>query len=65
MDRGKFGIYINPKELKAARVNSPYWIPSEPDWVLLTPDVNMTLLKVRELAVEKKIVSDPDRVVWG
>ena len=65
MDRGKFGIYINPKELKAVRINSPYWIPGEPDWVLLTSDVNMTLLSVRELAVEKKLLTDADELVWS
>lgn len=61
----KFGIYVNTKELKVARINSPYWIPSSPDWVYLTPDVNMTLLRIRELAGEKKLVSEPDKLVWS
>lgn len=64
MEQAKFGIYINAKELKLARINSPYWIPSGPDWVFLTPEVNMTLLKARKLAAEKKLVSDPDKIVW-
>lgn len=64
MEQAKFGIYLNTKELKLARINSPYWIPSGPDWVFLTPEVNMTLLKARKLAVEKKLVSDPDKIVW-
>jgi hypothetical protein len=64
MEQAKFGIYLNAKELKLARINSPYWIPSGPDWVVLTPEVNMTLLKARKLAVEKKLVSDPDKIVW-
>jgi len=64
MEQAKFGIYLNTKELKLARINSPYWIPSGPDWVFLTPEVNMTLLKARELAAEKKLVSDPDKIVW-
>jgi len=59
-----FGIYLNAKELKVVRINSPYWIPSGPDWVLLTPEVNMTLLKIRDLAREKKLVTEPDKVVW-
>ena len=50
MEQSKFGIYLNVKESKVARINSPYWIPSGPDWVFLTPEVNMTLLKIRELA---------------
>jgi hypothetical protein len=61
----KFGIYLNIKELKVARINSPYWIPSEPDWVFLTPEVNMTLLAIRQLAKEQKLVSDPDKLVWS
>jgi len=56
---------VNTKELKVVRINSPYWIPSGPDWVYLTPDVNMTLLKIRELAGEKKLVSEPDKLVWS
>lgn len=65
MELEKFGIYVNTKELKVVRINSPYWIPSGPDWVYLTPDVNMTLLKIRELAGEKKLVSEPDKLVWS
>lgn len=61
----KFGIYLNTKELKVARINSPYWIPSGPDWVFLTPEVNMTLLAIRQLAKEQKLVSDPDKLVWS
>jgi len=64
VEQAKFGIYLNTKELKVARINSPYWIPSGPDWVVLTPEVNMTLLKIRELAAEKKLASEPDKVVW-
>ncbi|MBA7468774.1 MAG: hypothetical protein GH156_01140 [Dehalococcoidia bacterium] len=61
----EFGIYLNIKELKVARINSPHWIPSAPDWVFLTPEVNMTLLKIRQLAKEKKLVSEPDKLVWS
>lgn len=64
MEQAKFGIYLNTKELRLARINSPYWIPSGPDWVFLTPEVNMTLLKARKLAAEKKLVSDPGKIVW-
>lgn len=64
MEQKKFGIYVNTKELKVARINSPYRIPSGPDWAFLTPEVNMTLLKIRELAKAKKLVSKPDELVW-
>jgi len=65
MHHDKFGIYLNTKTSKIVRINSPYWIPSGKEWVMLTPEVNMTLLKVRELAKEKKLVSDPDKINWG
>ena len=64
MEQKKFGIYMNTKELKVTRVNSPQWIPSGPDWVFLTPEVNMTLLKIRELVKEKKLVKEQDKLVW-
>jgi hypothetical protein len=61
----KFGIYVNVKDLKVTRINSPYWIPSGPDWTFLTPEVNMTLLRIRQLAKERKLVSEPDKLVWS
>ncbi len=63
--RESFGIYLNKKELKVVRINSPYWIPSGKEWVFLTPEVNATLLKIREIAREKKLVSEPDKIQWG
>lgn len=65
MEQSKNGIYLDKKELKVLRCNSPYYYPSGPDWVYLTPEVNATLLKIRELAKEKKLVSTPDAIVWG
>ena len=61
----KFGIYLNGKEQQVVRINSPYWIPEEPDWVFLTPEVNATLLQIRELAKENGSASDPDSITWG
>ena len=61
----KFGIYVNAKESTVVRINSPYWIPEEPDWTYLTAEVNATLLRIRELAKEQKLVSNADELVWG
>ena len=61
----KFGIYVNAKESKVVRINSPYWIPEEPDWVYVTPEVNATLLRIREMAQEQKLVTNADELVWG
>ncbi len=64
MAQEEFGIYLNTKELKVVRINSPHWIPPAPDWVLLTDEVNMTLVKIRDLAREKKLITEPDKIVW-
>jgi len=61
----KFGIYVNSKGGEVVRINSPYWLPEEPDWVFLTPEVNSTLLQIRDLAREQGISDDPDNLVWG
>ena len=61
----KFGIYLNSKGNQVVRINSPYWIPEEPDWVYLTSEVNATLLQIRDLAKEKGLSSTPDSITWG
>ena len=61
----KFGIYLNSKENQIVRINSPYWIPEEPDWIFLTPEVNATLLQIRELATAKNLSSDTGSIKWG
>jgi len=61
----KFGIYLNAKENQVVRINSPYWIPEEPDWVLLTNEVNATLLDIREMAKEKGLSEDSGSITWG
>ena len=55
----KFGIYLNPKENQVVRINSPYWLPEEPDWVLITSEVNATLLQIRDLAKEQGVSHRP------
>jgi hypothetical protein len=61
----KFGIYLNAQENQVVRINSPYWIPEEPDWVFLTPEVNATLLSIREMAQEKDLSKDSGSITWG
>ncbi len=61
----KFGIYLNAKDSKVVRINSPYWIPEEPDWTFLTPEVNATLLQIRDLAKEQALSDSPDSINWG
>ena len=64
-DVSKFGIYLNVKDGKVVRITSPYWFPELPDWVYLTAEVNTTLVKIRGLAKEKNLYSDPQAVTWG
>ena len=61
----KFGIYLNPKENQVVRINSPYWIPEEPDWIFLTSEVNATLLSIRAMAKEQGVSPDPESIKWG
>ncbi|MBE0480864.1 MAG: hypothetical protein IBX68_07785 [Dehalococcoidia bacterium] len=60
----KYGIYLNTREKKVMRITSPYWIPSGNDWIMLTKEVNSTLLTIRDIAREKGI-GDADSIVWG
>ena len=64
MKHKKFGIYLNKREIKVARGNSPYWLPKKPDWTFLTPEVNMTLIHIRQLAKKRNLVSDPGKIDW-
>lgn len=61
----KFGIYLNPKENQVVRINSPYWLPEEPDWVFLTNEVNATLSDIRNIAQEQGQSTDAQAIVWG
>jgi hypothetical protein len=61
----KFGIYLNAQDNQVVRINSPYWIPEEPDWVFLTNEVNATLLNIREIAKEKGLSKDSGAITWG
>ncbi len=65
MDQQRYGIYLNAKGLKVTRINSPHWIPEEPDWIWLAAEVNTTLLEIRKLAQEKGLVNAPDRISWS
>ena len=60
----KFGIYININTMAVVRINSPYWIPSEPDWKFLTDDVNTTMVEIRRLAQESRLAKEPNKLNW-
>ena len=58
-------MYKRQKDNQVVRINSPYWIPDEPDWVLLTNEVNATLLNIREMAKDKGLSNDSGSITWG
>ena len=64
MDPIKIGIYVNVEESKLVRITSPYWVPEEPEWTLVTSDPNATLVAVRAMITEKKLMPDPSGVQW-
>ena len=61
----RFGIYLNDGGKKVVRINSPYWFPEEPEWVFVTPEVNATLLSIRETVLEQGLSTDADSIIWG
>ena len=64
-EQAKFGIYLNAIDGKVVRINSPYWIPEQPDWVLLTEEVNTTLLNIRSIAADKGLSTDAGNKTCG
>lgn len=65
MDPSKIGIYVNASESKVVRITSPYWLPEEPDWKMVTNEPNATLLAVRDLIKEQSLMADASEVTWG
>ena len=61
----KFGIYLNANDNQVVHINSPYWLPEEPDWVFLTNEVNATLLNIRSMVQEKGLSKDSGAITWG
>ena len=61
----KFGIYLNIESGQVVRIPSPYWFPPEPDWVIVTREVNATLIDIRDSIKSKKLFAKPESVVWG
>ncbi len=65
MSDNKFGIYFNADLGQIVRINSPYWIPEEPDWVFITDRVNATLIEVRTMIEDKKLFESIGSIHWG
>ena len=64
MAQGKIGIYLNPKRLKAFRASTVHAAPDSPDWVLVSEDSMIGMVKIREIAKERNLVDDPQQIEW-
>mgnify|MGYP001163724119 CR=1 FL=1 len=65
MADNKFGIYFNTSTGEILRINSPYWIPQEPEWIYITDEVNATLLEVKQAISDRKLMKIPQNITWG
>ena len=64
MDPTRIGIYVNVTESRVVRITSPYWLPEEPEWILVTNDPNATLISVRAMIEERKLMLDSSSIQW-
>jgi hypothetical protein len=60
----KPGIYLNAEKLKALRASTPFAAPTRPGWTLLSEDTMIGMVTVRELAKERGLVQEPDKIEW-
>ncbi|SVA39312.1 uncharacterized protein METZ01_LOCUS92166, partial [marine metagenome] len=61
----KFGIYLNIESGQVVRITSPYWFPPEPEWVMVTREVNATLTDIRDSIKSRNLFAEPESVIWG
>ena len=58
------GIYLNTRTRKALRAATRFAAPTGSDWTLLDEDTMIGMVRVRELAAERKLVDDPQQIQW-
>ncbi|MGH2585266.1 MAG: hypothetical protein ACRDJE_10170 [Dehalococcoidia bacterium] len=63
-DQAVPGIYLNTRTRKALRAATRFAAPTAPDWVLLDEDTMIGMVRVRELAAERKLVEEPAQIQW-
>jgi hypothetical protein len=64
MAQGTIGIYLNPKRLKAFRASTVHAAPDSPDWVLISEDSMIGMVTIREIAKERSLVEDVQKIEW-
>lgn len=61
---GTIGIYVNPKTRQAYRASTSLAAPESPDWFLISDDSMIGMVRVRELAGERRLVERPSELEW-
>jgi hypothetical protein len=61
---GTIGIYVNPKRMQAYRASTVHSAPEDSDWILVSEDSMIGMVKVRELAKERHLINDPEALQW-
>lgn len=61
---GTIGIYVNPSTHQAYRASTTHAAPDSPDWVLVSEDSMIGMLRVREIVRERGLVERPDEIQW-
>lgn len=61
---GKIGIYLNSKASQAFRASTVHAAPESADWVLISEDSMIGMVRVRELAQEQRLVAEPEKIQW-
>jgi hypothetical protein len=61
---GTIGIYLNPVKLQAFRASTTHAAPEGSEWVLLSEDSMIGMVQIRQLAAERRLVEQPDRIQW-
>ena len=62
--QGVPGIYLNTRTRKALRAATRFAAPTGPDWLLLDEDTMIGMVRVRELAAERRLLDDPQQIQW-
>ncbi len=61
---GKIGIYVNPSTRQVFRASTTHAAPDANDWVLVSEDSMIGMVRVRELAAAQNLVAEPDQLQW-
>ena len=61
---GSIGIYVNPKTKQAFRASTTHAAPESPDWLLVSEDSMIGMVRIREIAGERRLVPDPNELQW-